>query len=480
MTHATRRSLYGRTDANLPSRFLDELPEEGVERERLRAGVVVGLRRAAVEPSSRRRLDVPVALDRRLRAPPHARHGDRHADRARRRRHGALRGRRRAAADARVRAAGEGERMSVDVRPCADDAEFERALMQIGQYFGWRRREAWAGGSSASLPRRADARGVGRRRRSSAARARCRSGCRCRAGRLPCCGHDGRRRRADAPPARRAARDDARPPRRRARARRADRGALGLGGGDLRPLRLRPRGVRGRDRAAARARAVRRAGRAARAGCGSSSRTRRSRRSRRCGTTLARRRPGMILRSREWWEDRALADPADRRGGAGPKRFALLEQDGAPAGYAIYRHTIRASKTGSSTSKLVVVEAIGAEPEAVAAVWRFLLDIDWIGDDHRVARCRPTIRCSSCSRQPRRIRSTGWATACGCASSTSARRSRAGRTRRTASSCSTCATSSARGTRGAGVSPAAPPSRPTPRRIWRSTSRRSEPRTSAA
>ena len=31
-----RRSLYGRTDANLPSRFLDELPEEGVERERLR------------------------------------------------------------------------------------------------------------------------------------------------------------------------------------------------------------------------------------------------------------------------------------------------------------------------------------------------------------------------------------------------------------------------------------------------------------
>jgi DNA helicase-2/ATP-dependent DNA helicase PcrA len=34
-THASRRSLYGRSDANLPSRFLDELPEEGVERERL-------------------------------------------------------------------------------------------------------------------------------------------------------------------------------------------------------------------------------------------------------------------------------------------------------------------------------------------------------------------------------------------------------------------------------------------------------------
>ena len=36
MLHASRRSLYGRSDANLPSRFLDELPAEGVERERLR------------------------------------------------------------------------------------------------------------------------------------------------------------------------------------------------------------------------------------------------------------------------------------------------------------------------------------------------------------------------------------------------------------------------------------------------------------
>jgi DNA helicase-2/ATP-dependent DNA helicase PcrA len=36
LTHAMGRSLYGRRDANLPSRFLDELPDEGVERERLR------------------------------------------------------------------------------------------------------------------------------------------------------------------------------------------------------------------------------------------------------------------------------------------------------------------------------------------------------------------------------------------------------------------------------------------------------------
>ena len=36
LTHAARRNLYGRSDANLPSRFLDELPTIGVERERLR------------------------------------------------------------------------------------------------------------------------------------------------------------------------------------------------------------------------------------------------------------------------------------------------------------------------------------------------------------------------------------------------------------------------------------------------------------
>src|SRR5512133_1260709 len=53
---------------------------------------------------------------------------------------------------------------------------------------------------------------------------------------------------------------------------------------------------------------------------------------------LARRRPGVFIRTRDWWELRTLHDPPERRGGAGPKRFALLERDGQPAAYAIYRH----------------------------------------------------------------------------------------------------------------------------------------------
>jgi DNA helicase-2/ATP-dependent DNA helicase PcrA len=36
LTHASARSLWGSRAYNLPSRFLDELPEDGVVRERLR------------------------------------------------------------------------------------------------------------------------------------------------------------------------------------------------------------------------------------------------------------------------------------------------------------------------------------------------------------------------------------------------------------------------------------------------------------
>ena len=92
---------------------------------------------------------------------------------------------------------------------------------------------------------------------------------------------------------------------------------------------------------------------------------------------MSRTRPGMFIRSPEWWELRALADPVERRGGAGPKRFALLEIEGEPAGYAIYRHKME-WEDGVSTGRVPVVEAIAPDPAALAEVWRFLLGIDWI------------------------------------------------------------------------------------------------------
>ena len=94
--------------------------------------------------------------------------------------------------------------MSVEVRPCADEAELDRAFMQIGQYFGSDapRRErvrfervlpvermlaAWDGdtivGGTGAMPFRLSVPG----------------------GSVAVRGHDGRRRLADASPARRAA-----------------------------------------------------------------------------------------------------------------------------------------------------------------------------------------------------------------------------------------------------------------------------------
>ena len=103
-----------------PSRFLDELPDEGVERERL----------APASWSSYGAPARPRASARRAPTCPTLSTGDtvRHEtlgagivtrDRGGRRRHRPLRGRRRAAADARVRAAREGRlaRRRVDRRP---------------------------------------------------------------------------------------------------------------------------------------------------------------------------------------------------------------------------------------------------------------------------------------------------------------------------------------------------------------------------
>jgi len=92
---------------------------------------------------------------------------------------------------------------------------------------------------------------------------------------------------------------------------------------------------------------------------------------------VAARTPGMYARSREWWKSRILPDPRERRRSAGPARRVLLERDGEPVAYAIYRHQ-QAFEYGVSTGSLLVVEAFAADPAAEAALWRYLCDIDWV------------------------------------------------------------------------------------------------------
>ncbi len=88
-------------------------------------------------------------------------------------------------------------------------------------------------------------------------------------------------------------------------------------------------------------------------------------------------RPGMFARSETWWRYRRLDDPPERRRGAGPLNRLLLELDGVPAAYALYRVS-GGMEGGISAGRLNVVEAVGATPAATRAIWRLLLDVDWV------------------------------------------------------------------------------------------------------
>ncbi|HEY7179737.1 MAG TPA: 3'-5' exonuclease, partial [Gaiella sp.] len=59
LTHTTARSLYGRREYNLPSRFLDELPET-VARERLRPASWAGYAQSARQIAPREERDLPA------------------------------------------------------------------------------------------------------------------------------------------------------------------------------------------------------------------------------------------------------------------------------------------------------------------------------------------------------------------------------------------------------------------------------------
>jgi len=90
---------------------------------------------------------------------------------------------------------------------------------------------------------------------------------------------------------------------------------------------------------------------------------------------VRRQTPGMLGRTRTWWELRLLFEPPGG-GEDGPKRFVVLERDGRPEGYAIYRHKPKWEE-GVSNSELQVAEAVALDGRPTAELWRYLLDIDW-------------------------------------------------------------------------------------------------------
>ncbi len=93
------------------------------------------------------------------------------------------------------------------------------------------------------------------------------------------------------------------------------------------------------------------------------------------------RTPGMMSRTEDWWELRNLADPPERREGGGEKNVLILDVDGAPAGYALYRIHM-SFEAGSSAGHTSVIEALADGPVATRELWRVLLGMDWSASLH--------------------------------------------------------------------------------------------------
>ena len=93
--------------------------------------------------------------------------------------------------------------------------------------------------------------------------------------------------------------------------------------------------------------------------------------------TARREIPGFVARDETGWKLARLADPEHWRRGAGPKFFAVLEFDGKPVGYAIYRVKFD-WKDGYSQSEVRLVEAIATSPAATRELYRFIYGMDLI------------------------------------------------------------------------------------------------------
>ena len=93
---------------------------------------------------------------------------------------------------------------------------------------------------------------------------------------------------------------------------------------------------------------------------------------------VTRSRPGMVVRTPDWWRLRTLDDDPQRRRGAGPLAHALLERDGRAVGYALYRLAQEGSSPDDWKKTIRVNEAFGVDDDATRDVWRFLLEIDWV------------------------------------------------------------------------------------------------------
>jgi predicted acetyltransferase len=90
---------------------------------------------------------------------------------------------------------------------------------------------------------------------------------------------------------------------------------------------------------------------------------------------LASTRPGMIAVDDRWWKAMWLERPRDKKH---PRFYAVHERDdGTADGYAVY--TVKHDwKRNVPANELEVRDLIATDPDATAALWRFLFDVDLV------------------------------------------------------------------------------------------------------
>jgi len=88
--------------------------------------------------------------------------------------------------------------------------------------------------------------------------------------------------------------------------------------------------------------------------------------------------PGTLRRTEFWWDSRRLADfDWIRRGGSQLFRV-VLEANGQPRGYALYRVHQDWGQEGRRATWLDTIEALGATPAATRAIWEYLFSVDLV------------------------------------------------------------------------------------------------------
>ena len=86
-------------------------------------------------------------------------------------------------------------------------------------------------------------------------------------------------------------------------------------------------------------------------------------------------RPGLYARSAGLW-GKVLRDGEEARGGMGPLRCVLVEDDGGPRGYALFRVKPGFTEWDVPDGEVHLRELFAVDPAAYAAVWRAVLDRD--------------------------------------------------------------------------------------------------------